>query len=85
MRVIQFAIDPPRLLPRVDGLSVCRALKAEPSTSGMSVLVLSVIAAEERALEAGADGFLRKPIDDGLLIDTVRRLLARGREGHTTP
>lgn len=72
------------LLPRVDGLSVCRALKAEPSTSGMSVLVLSVLAAEERAVEAGADAFLRKPIDDGLLIDTVRRLLAHDREGRTT-
>lgn len=72
------------LLPRVDGLSVCRALKAEPSTSGMSVLVLSVLAAEDRALEAGADAFLRKPIDDVQLIDTVRRLLAHDREGRTT-
>lgn len=72
------------LLPRVDGLSVCRALKAEPSTSGVSVLVLSVLAAEERAQEAGADAFLRKPIDDGLLIDTVQRLLAHDREGQTT-
>lgn len=72
------------LLPRVDGLSVCRALKAEPSTRGVSVLVLSVLAAEERAMEVGADAFLRKPIDDALLVDTVRRLLARDREGQTT-
>jgi DNA-binding response OmpR family regulator len=72
------------MLQRVDGLSVCRALKAEPSTSDVSVLVLSVLAAEERALEAGADAFLRKPIDDGLLIGTVRRLLAQGREGQAT-
>jgi DNA-binding response OmpR family regulator len=72
------------LLPRVDGLSVCRALKAEPSTSGMSVLVISVLAAEERALEAGADAFLHKPIDDGLLIETVRRLLAHDRGRQTT-
>lgn len=72
------------LLPRVGGLDVCRALKAEPSTSGVSVLVISVLAAEERALEAGADAFLRKPIDDALLIETVRRLLARGREGQAS-
>lgn len=73
------------LLPRVDGLSVCRALKAEPSTRHMAVLVFSVLAAEDRASEAGADAFLRKPIDDVLLIDTVRRLLARGgsKEGTT--
>lgn len=73
------------LLPRVDGLSVCRALKAEPSTRKMAILVFSVLAAEERAIEAGADAFLRKPIDDGLLIGTVRSLLSRGgsEEGPT--
>lgn len=73
------------LLPRVDGLSVCRALKAEPSTRNMTVLVFSVLAAEDRASEAGADAFLRKPIDDVLLIDTVRRLLTQSRSrGGTT-
>ncbi len=63
------------LLPRVDGLSVCRALKAEPATSHVAVLVFSVLAAEERAREAGADAFLQKPVDDAVLISTVKRLL----------
>lgn len=67
------------LLPKRDGLSVCRALKADPLTRGIRVLVFSILAARDRAIQAGADAFMRKPIDDTQLIDTVHSLLA-GRE-----
>jgi CheY-like chemotaxis protein len=63
------------LLPRLDGLQVCRALKSDPATAGIAVLVFSILAAEDRALEAGADAFLRKPLDDARLVDTVTKLL----------
>jgi DNA-binding response OmpR family regulator len=63
------------LLPRLDGLSVCRALKSAPATRHMMVLVLSILSAEARALEAGADAFLKKPLDDARLVATVNRLL----------
>jgi CheY-like chemotaxis protein len=63
------------LLPRLDGLKVCRALKSDPATKGIAVLVFSILAAEDRALEAGADAFLRKPLDDARLVDTVTELL----------
>jgi len=63
------------LVPRKDGLAVCRELKADPATRGTIVLVFSMLAAEERAREAGADAFLLKPLNDVLLVDTVRRLL----------
>lgn len=69
------------LLPKKDGLSVCRALKADPLTRATLVLVLSVLAAEDRARQAGADAFLRKPLDDGLLIHTVNALLQRAQAG----
>ncbi len=65
------------LLPKKDGLSVCRALKSNPTTRDIPVLVFSVLAAEARALQAGADAFLQKPLDDEALIKTVRELLAR--------
>lgn len=58
-----------------DGLSVCRALKADPATRDIRVLVFSILAAEDRALQAGADVFLRKPLDDAELIRTVQSLL----------
>jgi CheY-like chemotaxis protein len=65
------------ILPGVDGLQVCRLLKSDPVTKGIPVLVFSILAAEERALEAGADAFLRKPLDDARLLDTVTKLLGR--------
>jgi CheY-like chemotaxis protein len=68
------------LVPGMDGLSVCRALKEDPATRSIIVLIFSILAAEKRALEAGADSFLRKPLDDMLLVQSVERLL-RGRHG----
>jgi DNA-binding response OmpR family regulator len=65
------------LLAKKDGLSVCRALKEDPATRDIRVLVFSVLAAEARARQAGADAFLRKPLDDARLIATVQSLLAQ--------
>ena len=65
------------LVAGLDGLSVCRALKADPETRSIIVLVFSILAAEQRAREAGADGFVRKPLDDVRLVDTGEALLAR--------
>jgi DNA-binding response OmpR family regulator len=63
------------MLPRLDGLKVCRSLKSDRATKGIVVLVFSILSAEDRALEAGADAFLLKPLDDARLIDTVTKLL----------
>jgi CheY-like chemotaxis protein len=63
------------MLPRLDGLRVCRALKSDPATKGIAVLVFSILSAADRALEAGADAFLRKPLDDARLVETVTKLL----------
>jgi len=63
------------LVPRLDGLSLCRALKSDPETASIVVLIFSHLQAEERALEAGADAFMVKPIDETNLIDTVAKLL----------
>src|SRR6185295_4753260 len=63
------------LVPVVDGLTLCRRLKADPHTREISVLVFSILAAAERAREAGADAFLKKPLAEHALVDTVQRLL----------
>lgn len=68
------------LLPKKDGLSICRALKADPETRGIAIVIFSVLAAEDRARQAGADALLRKPLDDAQLIDTINALLQRTRE-----
>jgi CheY-like chemotaxis protein len=64
------------LVPKLDGLALCRRIKQEPSTSGVAVLIFSILLADTRAREAGADGFLRKPLAEKRLVETVRQLLA---------
>ena len=67
------------LVPKLDGLALCRRLKADEATKGTPILVFSLLAAEARARDAGADAFLGKPLAAQRLTDTVRRLL------HPTP
>lgn len=69
------------MLPHLDGLKVCRALKSAPETKGIVVLVFSILSAGDRALEAGADAFLRKPLEDMQLVDTVTSLIRGTQEG----
>lgn len=64
------------LVPKLDGLSLCRALKSDAGTRGIRVLVFSNLLAEERAREAEADAFLFKPLNEELLIETVQKLIA---------
>jgi CheY-like chemotaxis protein len=63
------------LVPKLDGLSLCRIIKSDPSSRHILVLVFSHLHAEDRAREAGADVFLVKPLTEELLIETVERLL----------
>ena len=64
------------LVPKLDGLSLCRALKSEPETAQIRVLIFSHLHAEDRAREVGADAFMVKPLNEELLIDTVEKLIA---------
>jgi two-component system response regulator MprA len=63
------------LVPKLDGLALCRALKGDPLTHKVRVLVFSILAASGRAREAGADAFLMKPLAEKRLIGTVHELL----------
>jgi CheY-like chemotaxis protein len=63
------------LVPKLDGLALCRQLKADPLTRGIAVLVFSILAAAGRAREAGADAFLLKPLAEHRLVETVQQLL----------
>ena len=64
------------LVPKLDGLALCRLLKDDPETRGIRVLIFSILTASARARDAGADAFLRKPLAEQKLVDTVRQLLA---------
>ena len=63
------------LVPKLDGLALCRQLKADAATRDISVVIFSILAASGRAKEAGADAFLMKPLAEHRLITTVQGLL----------
>jgi CheY-like chemotaxis protein len=67
------------LVPKLDGLSLCRQLKSDPATREILVLIFSHLQAEDRAREVEADAFLVKPLNEERLIETVEKLVARGR------
>jgi DNA-binding response OmpR family regulator len=67
------------LVPKLDGLALCRAVRKEPELKNTVVLVFSILAAATRAHEAGADAFLLKPLAEQRLVQTVRELLAKPR------
>jgi CheY-like chemotaxis protein len=77
--------QPPRLvfldvdMPRLDGIATTIALRADPATSGATIVILTAAHAEEverRASQAGADLFLTKPfspLDLLRLVDNLGR------------
>lgn len=65
------------LVPKLDGLSLCRQLKLDPLTHRTAVLIFSILAASSRAAEAGADAFLMKPLSEQRLLSTVKSLIEK--------
>ncbi|MBI1199160.1 MAG: PleD family two-component system response regulator [Phenylobacterium sp.] len=65
------------MMPGMDGFSVCRRLKDDPETRHIPVVLVTALdgrADRVAGLEAGADDFLTKPIDDVMLFARVRSL-----------
>ena len=61
-------------LPGMDGLELTRQLKADPATRDILILAITAYAMkgdEQKALAAGCDGYITKPIDTRTLPDVV--------------
>jgi len=68
------------MLPGVDGLEVCRQLKADPDARHILVVMLTAKGEEAdivAGLELGADDYVTKPFSGKVLVARVRRLLRR--------
>ena len=74
------------VMPRLDGIEVCRRLKANPATWLIPVVLVTSLSAVEdqvRGLAAGADDFLTKPIERHELLARVLTMLHALRVGRT--
>ena len=68
------------MLPGIDGLEVCKQLKAEPKTRHIPIIMLTAKGEESdivTGLELGADDYVTKPFSPKVLIARVRRTLRR--------
>ncbi|MBF0253664.1 MAG: response regulator [Candidatus Omnitrophica bacterium] len=65
------------MLPDMDGLEVCKALKSDPSSRHIPVIMLTAKSSstdEVAGLELGADDYITKPFDFGVLFARIRKL-----------
>ena len=66
------------MMPRLSGFEVCKRLRADPATRAIPILMITALDQPldvERAVEAGTDDFLSKPISQAELMHRVRSLL----------
>jgi DNA-binding response OmpR family regulator len=66
------------MMPRISGFEVCKRLRADPATRSIGVLMITALdqpSDVERAVDAGTDDFLTKPINKTELLLRVRSIL----------
>jgi two-component system alkaline phosphatase synthesis response regulator PhoP len=66
------------MMPKISGFEVCKRLRTDPATRDIAVLMVTALDQPsdiERAVEAGTDDFLSKPINKSELLLRVRSLL----------
>lgn len=70
------------MMPGMDGFEVCQRIKAETASAHLPVVMVTALqdtANRVRALEAGADDFLTKPVDEVEVLARVKTLVAAKR------
>jgi two-component system cell cycle response regulator DivK len=64
-------------LPKLSGLDATRAIRAEPETAKIPIIVVTSFALsgdDKKAMDAGASAYLAKPYSPRQLLDTIRRM-----------
>jgi two-component system alkaline phosphatase synthesis response regulator PhoP len=74
------------LMPRMDGLTACYAIKTDQTTKEISVVMLTAIIYDlNKKLSEdvmGADGYITKPFSSQTLLKTIKQLLLNSKAGH---
>jgi two-component system, cell cycle response regulator len=66
------------MMPDIDGFNVCRRIKEDPKTTHIPVVMITALGGRDdriQGLNAGADDFLTKPVDDTMLFARIRSLV----------
>lgn len=66
------------MMPKLSGFEVCQKLKGDPATKSIMILMVTALNEHgdmERAVEAGTDDFLSKPVDKVSLVKRVDNML----------
>ena len=69
------------MMPKLSGIDVCRAIREDPRTARIPVILLTAKAQDaelERGLAAGADEYIVKPFSPREMLQRVEAILARG-------
>jgi len=72
-------------LPGMDGLEATRRLKIDPKLAHIPVLALTALAMDgdkEKALAAGCEGYLSKPLQYKVLLATLKKIFTEGEASH---
>jgi DNA-binding response OmpR family regulator len=72
------------MLPGINGLDVCRALRSAPATAELPIIIVTARAEETdriTGLEIGADDYVAKPFSPNELVARIRALMRRSRRG----
>jgi two-component system, OmpR family, alkaline phosphatase synthesis response regulator PhoP len=75
------------MLPRISGFEICKRLKTDPATHNVAVIMVTALdqpSDVEKAVEAGTNDFLTKPINKSELLLRIRAMLAH-RHGSELP
>jgi DNA-binding response OmpR family regulator len=76
------------MLPDIEGYEVCQRIRSYPDTAKLPVLILSAradAASKERAMAAGADGYLVKPVKFPELLSELNRLVEQIKAAKEAP
>ena len=66
------------MMPKISGFEVCKRLRSDPATQDIAVLMITALDQQsdiDRAVEAGTDDFLTKPINKTELLLRIRSVL----------
>ncbi len=76
------------LIPKIDGISLCKMIKADPETADTRFILITAIfkqaAFRAEASASGIDDFMEKPLDTDRLIARVREFIGESDEGSDT-